>query len=33
MAAAKDMADARARASGVLQAFEQAAVEHSKTQV
>lgn len=30
MAAASDMADARARASKVLQAFEQAAVEHSK---
>lgn len=33
MAAAKDMADARARASKVLQAFEQAAVQHSKHQV
>ncbi|EFN57660.1 hypothetical protein CHLNCDRAFT_142806 [Chlorella variabilis] len=32
MAAAKDMADARARASKVLQAFEQAAVQHSKHQ-
>lgn len=30
MAAAADMADARARASKTLQAFEQAAVEHSK---
>jgi hypothetical protein len=29
MSAAKDMADARARASKVLQAFEQAAVAHS----
>ena len=33
MAAASDMADARARASKVLQAFEQAAVQHAKQQV
>ena len=33
MAAATDMADARARASKVLQAFEQVAVQHAKSQV
>lgn len=32
MAAAKDMADARARASKVLQAFEHAALQHAKQQ-